>query len=176
MAVRVQDILEQTFVPLLNSLDAILAKAELFAEERQVDLVNARLTPDMFTLAQQVQIATYFARETPRRLQGHAAAPDIGEPATTLDGMRRQVSDALEALSALSPADFDGAEAQQCTIEPTGLDLYFDMTGEPFLLRWSLPNFHFHVTVAYAILRKEGLDIGKRDYLGSFDAFRRMKS
>jgi len=83
----------QGFVPLLHSLDAILEKAATYAEEKRLDLVNARLAPDMFTLAQQIQIATYFARETPSRLMGREAAFDIGEAATTIEGMRKQVAD-----------------------------------------------------------------------------------
>jgi len=166
----------QGFVPLLHSLDAILEKAATYAEEKRLDLVNARLAPDMFTLAQQIQIATYFARETPSRLMGREAAFDIGEAATTIEGMRKQVSDALASLALLDASAFDGAGTRRCTIEPPNVDFYFDMSGDEFLLRWSLPNFYFHLVIAYAILRKEGLAIGKLDYLGSIEEFRRSKA
>ena len=169
-------IVHGTLTPMLRSFDAILEKAAAYADEKGLDLVNARLAPDMFTLAQQVQIATYFARETPSRLTGQKAALDIGEPATSFDGMRKQVADALAALATLEPVAFEAAETRRYTIEPAKADFMFDMPFEPFLLRWSLPNFYFHLVIAYAILRKEGLEIGKLDYLGSFDEFKRLKA
>jgi hypothetical protein len=169
-------IVKGTLTPMLKSLDAILEKAAAFADEKGLDLVNARLAPDMFTLAQQVQIACYFARETPSRLTGQQAALDIGEAATSIDGMREQVAEALAIVATLEPVAFEGAESRHYTIEPRNADFMFDMPFEPFLLRWSLPNFYFHLVIAYAILRKEGLDIGKLDFLGSFDDFKRPKA
>ena len=105
-----------------------------------------------------------------RTFTGACVKAELGE------GMRKQVSDALASLALLDASAFDGAGTRRCTIEPPNVDFYFDMSGDEFLLRWSLPNFYFHLVIAYAILRKEGLAIGKLDYLGSIEEFRRSKA
>jgi hypothetical protein len=175
MTVSVQSVVAHSFAPMLRSLDAILDKATAFAEEKGIDLVNARLAPDMFTLAQQVQIATYFARETPSRLKGASPAGDMGEAATSIAGMREQIAAALEVLRAAGDDPYDGADERDCSIDIPNADMTFAMNGTQYLLRWSLPNFYFHLVTAYDILRSEGLEIGKREYLAGAGEFMRPK-
>jgi len=174
MGASIRSIIQQSYAPMLKAFDSILEKAADFAGAKQTDLANARLAPDMFTLAQQVQIATYFAREIPERLTTGDSIGELGDPPTSIDGMRQRVAEALEALGAASDR-LEEAGTVRCVIEPGGRDIAFEMNGEEYLLRWSLPNFYFHLVTAYGILRKQGVEIGKIDYLASNVEFMRPR-
>ena len=147
----------ETFAGRLRSLSEILAKAGEAADPR------ARLAPDMFTLAQQVQLACFHAANGAALLTGEAAV-DMGEPDATPPELKTRIDRTVAALEALSPAAFAGAEDRPIVIPgPPGME--FHMTGLEFLRDWALPHFYFHLVTAYDILRHAGIQIGKRDYL-----------
>jgi uncharacterized protein len=175
MTLSVHTVLTQSMEPMLRSLDGILDKAATHAEATGADLVNARLAPDMYTLAQQVQIVCYFARETPKRLTGGAASEGMGEVETSLAGLKRQVAEALDGLRAVSGSGLEEGLDRDCTF-PVPQGMRFELNGEQFLLRWALPNFYFHLVTAYGILRKEGVELGKPDYMSSAHEFIRTEA
>ena len=156
-----------SFVPMLESLSAILDNAS-------PDMTEARLAPDMFTLAQQVMMACHFALDAAARLTGQPAH-EIGEPRATLAALKAQIADTLATLRAVKPAAFDGAETRDCAIDIPG-NMVIALDGETFLRAWALPHFYFHVVTAYDILRHQGVTLGKQDYLSQVGAFIRPKT
>lgn len=171
MKISMHTMAVDSFTPMLESLSAWIDKGAAHAAEQQLDLASARLAPDMFTLAQQVQLSCYHAADAVARLTGKP--PTAPPPApTTLAGMKQLIADTLEALSRTSPSDFDGAEERDCSMQtPRGSVLILD--GLQFLRAWSLPHFYFHVVTAYDILRHNGVAIGKQDYLSQVGRFMR---
>jgi len=163
MKISMHNMAVGTFVPLMESFSAILDKAIPYADSTGKDLVNARLAPDMFTLAGQVQVFCHMALDGVARLTGQ---PPVERPEaeTTLPGLKAQVEQAIEQVKAAPPAAFEGAEERACTIELPG-DMIIDFDGLQFLRLWSLAHFYFHIVTAYDILRAEGLEIGKIDFL-----------
>jgi uncharacterized protein len=154
------------FLQMLNSLSAILAKAEAFAAERKIDpavLLAWRLAPDMFPLARQVQIATDLAKGCCARLAG-VEVPKYADDETTFANFRARIARTIEFVQGFEPGDIDGSEERDITITAGSRELRFK--GQQYLAHFALPNFYFHVTTAYAILRHCGLPIGKRDFLG----------
>ncbi len=162
-----------SFVPMLESLSACLDKGAVHAAAQGLDLVNARLAPDMFTLAQQVQQACHAATDCTSRLTGKGAA--VREEAeTTHAGLTAQIARTVEALGRVPEAAFAGAEERDCSIEIPG-DIVIAMNGLQLLRAWALPHFYFHVVTAYDILRHNGVEIGKKDYVSQVGAFIRPK-
>jgi hypothetical protein len=158
-----------SFVPMLESLTGWLDKGAAHAEANKLDLVNARLAPDMYTLAQQVQVACHLACDAAARLTG--GAPAIREDVeTTLPGIKAQIARTIDHLRSVPAAAFDGAEERDCSV-PIPDNLVIAMDGLRFLRAWSLPQFYFHVVTAYDILRHSGVVIGKRDYLSQLIGF-----
>ena len=154
------------FTRTLGALDAILDKAAAYAEARKIDpavLLNARLSPDMFAFTRQVQIATDHAKGAPARLAG-LPVPSFEDTEKTFPELKARVGKTLAFLGALKPQQIDGSEGRDITLEVGGQDMAFK--GQDYLLHFALPNFYFHATTAYAILRNNGLDIGKRDFMG----------
>lgn len=155
-----------TFRPALASLAKILDKAEAYAQARKIDpaaLTTARLFPDMFALARQVQLTTDFAKGAGARLAG-IDVPRFEDTETTFPELRARIAKTADFLSTLTPAQFDGSDTRQITLTVGGQPRTYG--GADYLLRFALPNFYFHMTTAYNILRHNGLDIGKRDFLG----------
>lgn len=154
---------------MLGSLDAILTKAEKHVAEKKIEptaLTQLRLFPDMFPLSRQVQIACYFARGIGTELTG-AELPKSEQEADTFAGMHALIAHTLSAVGVLTPAQFDGSEKREVAVHPgTPYEAHFN--GEQYLLHYAMPQFFFHVTTVYALLRHAGLDIGKRDFVGSF--------
>jgi hypothetical protein len=147
----------ETFAARLRSLSEILAKAGDAANPQ------ARLAPDMFTLAHQVQLACFHAANGAAQLMGQAAVA-MGEPDATAPELKTRIDRTVAALDALNPAAFASAEDRSIVIPgPPGME--FHMSGREFLRDWALPHFYFHLVTAYDILRHEGVPIGKRDYL-----------
>ena len=155
------------FRQMLTALKAILAQADAQAAAKSMEpdaYLQARLYPDMFPLVKQVQIAADFARGVSARL--------AGVEAPSFEGKERSFAD-LDALLALTltfldgvPASgFEGSETKEIVLRP-GTPKEKKMNGEAYLAHYGLPQFFFHVTTAYAILRHNGLAIGKRDYMG----------
>lgn len=154
-----------TFVRMLKNLSAMLGKAEAHTKTKNYDptvLVTARLAPDMFTLARQVQIATDHAKGAMARLAGHV--PEAMEDTeTTLAQLQARIAKTIALVEAYKPEQLVGAETREITIKIPNAELKF--SGIDYLNTWALPNFYFHVTTAYAILRHNGVDLGKRDFL-----------
>lgn len=163
-----------SFVSMLESLSALLDKGEAFANGKSLDLVNARRAPDMYTLAQQVILACYNAKDGTARLTGTPwAAPD--EAGKTMAELKAQIAATVKSLRAGPAAAFEGAEERDCSIEPPNTNIVIAMDGLQFLRAWALPHFYFHVVTAYDILRHCGVSIGKQDYLLQIGAFVRPK-
>jgi len=157
-----------TFVPMLESLTEWLDRGVAHASSNDRSLADARLAPDMYTLAQQVQLACHHATDAVARLTGNAPATMEG-PDTTLAGAKAQIDRTLARRRDVSPADFDGADERDCSI-PIGNGMAIVMDGLSFLRACALPHFHFHAVTAYDILRHEGVGLGKQDYLSQVGA------
>jgi hypothetical protein len=154
-----------TFTPLLHNLSGLLDKGAEHAAANKLDietLLGARLALDMFPLMRQVQTACDHAKGALARLTG-GTAPCFEDNEKTLPELKARIAKTIDYLATFSPADFDGAAdriirfpLQGATVEMTGLQLLRD---------WSLPNFYFHVVTAYDILRHNGVNLGKRDFM-----------
>ena len=167
MAVSMYQASVPAFVQMLSSLAAILDKAEAYAAERKIDpavLLGWRLAPDMFALARQVQIATDHAKGCCARLAG-VEVPKYADEETTFADLRARVARTIDFVRSFEPSDIDVSEDRGITITAGGRELRFK--GQQYLVNFVLPNFYFHVTTAYNILRHCGLPIGKRDFMGA---------
>ena len=154
------------FDQMLKGLQGVLAKGEAWAEHRKIDpavLLASRLAPDMFALTRQVQIATDGIKGCVSRLAG-VEIPKYEDIETSFGELRVRITNTSQFINSLSIADIDASTEKPITITVQKNDLHF--TGQSYLLHWAWPNVSFHVTTAYAILRHNGVDIGKRDYLG----------
>lgn len=157
------------FVRTLTNLKAILEKAARYAESRKIDqaaLLKARLFPDMFDLARQVQIATDFARGTPARLAG-VEPPSFTDDEATFAELISRIERTIAYVGTLKQSDIDGSETREIVRPLRGEPHKF--TGVNYLLQFALPNFFFHAATAYDILRHNGLEIGKADFIGVLD-------
>ncbi len=156
-----------TFIRVLNNLCAILEKAAAHAEAKKIDpavLTNSRLYPDMLPLARQIHIATDQAKGCGARLAG-IEPPKFEDTEATFPELIARIQKTINFLDTLKPEQIDGSEKKTITLQVRNNTLTFE--GMPYLLNFALPNFYFHVTTAYDILRHCGVEIGKRDYLGA---------
>ena len=156
------------FIRMLGNLKGILEKAAAHAAAKKIDesaLLGARLFPDMFPLTRQVQIATDFARGTSARLSG-VEPPAVEDKEQSFAELMARVDVAIAYVKSLPAAKFEGAEARQITRKVRGVDKSF--AGTDYLFQYSLPNFYFHLTTTYAILRHNGVEVGKGDFVGTF--------
>ena len=154
------------FTQMLTALRAILAQADAHATARSIEpdaLLQARLFPDMFPLLKQVQVACDNAKGGAARLAG-VAVPVHEDSEKTFAELDARIDKTIAFINSLRPARFEGAEDRKIELTFPGLTLNF--TGLSYLNTFVLPNFYFHVTTVYAILRHNGIDIGKRDFLG----------
>ena len=152
----------------LNALSGILDKAEAFARTKKVDdavLMALRLAPDMFPLSRQVQIAADQAKNASARLAG-VNPPGFDDNETTIEELRRRVQKTVGFIQSLDRAEIDASSERQITF-PLGATNKGQMSGADYLNHFALPNFYFHLTTAYAILRHCGVDLGKFDFLGT---------
>ena len=155
------------FLQGLGAVAAVLAKAELFAGAKKFDaavLLSARLAPDMFPLSRQVQIACDFAKSTAARLAG-VEVPSWKDDEKTIADLRGRIAKTLDYVRSFKPGQIDGSEERDVTITLAGKPII--LKGQPYLVHFVLPNFYFHCTAAYAILRHNGVELGKRDFMGS---------
>ena len=153
------------FVHGLTALAALLDKAREHAAAAGYDvavLLDARLYPDMFPLRRQVQLATDFAKGGAARLAG-AEVPRWEDNEVGFDEVRARIAKALAFLASLPAAQFEGGEARAIELKTPRQTFHF--SGADFLLRWALPNFYFHLTTAYNLLRHNGVPVGKLDFL-----------
>ena len=155
------------FTQMLNSLSAILKKAAAHAEAKKIDpsiFINARLAPDMFALARQVQITTDHAKGASARLAG-VEIPAFQDTETTFEELQARITKTLDFIKSLKPAQFDGAENRDVKLKIGPQEMTFK--GSVYLFHFAYPNFYFHASTAYDILRHNGVDVGKRDFIGS---------
>jgi hypothetical protein len=154
------------YTQFLTSLSAILKKAAAHAEAKKIDpsvLINARLSPDMFALARQVQIATDHAKGSLARLAG-VEIPAYADTEATFDELEARIQKTLAFVKTFKPEQIDGTEGKEIVL--TFGTQKFPFNGQTYLIQFALPNFYFHTTMAYAILRENGVEIGKRDFMG----------
>jgi uncharacterized protein len=150
----------------LEQLAHILAKGAAHAEAKKIDpgvFVNARLAPDMLALARQVQIASDNAKGCAARLAG-AEVPSYADTETTFPDLQARIAKTIAFVKGFTAAQVDGSEDRAITLKIGGNEMKF--TGTDYLFKLVLPNFYFHVTTAYDILRHHGVELGKPDYLG----------
>ena len=154
------------FVPMLRNLGKILEKAEGYAAAKKVEagvIEGLRLAPDMLSFARQVQLASDFAKNSTARLAG-IEAPKFEDNEKTLEELKARVAKTIDWLGTVQASQLEGAESRHIVIPLRTRTL--EMDGLPFLQKWALPNFYFHVTTAYALLRHVGVEVGKQDFLG----------
>ncbi len=154
---------------ILTSLSAVLDKAEAHCQAAKIApavLVQTRLFPDMLPLAKQVQIASDHAKGCAARLAG-LEPPAFADSETTLLELKERVAKTIDYLATVTAAQLDGSETRDIRLKVGGNELTF--SGQHYLLGFALPNFYFHVTTAYAILRSNGVPLGKRDFLGKLN-------
>jgi hypothetical protein len=155
------------FIRMLNNLAAVLDKGAAYAEAKKIEpsvLINARLYPDMLPLVKQVQIAADGAKGAAARLAGQEP-PKYEDAEITFTDLKARIQKTIAYLNAFKPEQIDGSEEKTITLQIRGNAVKFE--GLAYLLNHATPNFYFHVTTAYDILRHNGVEIGKADYLGT---------
>ncbi len=158
-----------TFNQLLGGLKAVLSKAEAHALARNIQpdaLLQARLFPDMFTLLRQVQVACDFAKSVSARLAG-VEVPAYEDSETSFSDLQARIAKTLAFVNGLSAQQFEGSDRREIVTQ-AGTPKEKRFSGQSYLLNYGLPHFYFHVTSAYAILRSNGVEVGKKDYIGSY--------
>lgn len=167
MKISVQAVSVDLFTLSLTNLSALLEKGLAHATARKFDpsvLVGSRLAPDMFPLSRQVQIACDLAKNACARLAG-LEPPRFEDNEKTIEELRARIARTIEYIKGIPTSALEGSEDRDIRI-PAGPDKFLDFKGLDFVQRWAIPNVFFHITTAYAILRHNGVEIGKRDFLG----------
>lgn len=155
------------FLQMLKAYDTVLTKAEANAAERKIDpavLFAARLAPDMFPLSKQVQLATDHAKGAPSRLAGREV-PRYEDNEATFADLHQRLGKTMDYLKGFKEAEFAGSAERTITMKIGGNDMSFP--GTQYLNHFALPNFYFHVTTGYDILRHNGVPLSKRDFMGA---------
>ncbi len=150
----------------LTNLSTILKKGECYVDAKKIEhgvLLNARLFVDMYPLTRQVQIATDMSKGAAARLAG-VEIPKYEDNETTFVELQARIAKTIAFLDTIKPEQLEGSETREVTITVRKIDLKF--TGQAYLLNWVTPNVYFHVTTAYNILRHNGVELGKADFLG----------
>ncbi len=151
---------------MFGSISAVLDKAAAQAAERKIDptvLVNDRLAPDMLPLSAQIQIMTDQAKGCAARLAG-IDIPAFADTEKTIDELKARIAKTVDFVKSLTPDQINGAEDREVVLKIGGNDL--KLKGSQYFFHFFLPNFYFHATTAYDILRHNGIQIGKRDFIG----------
>jgi hypothetical protein len=157
------------FKQMLTALQAVLTQAAEHVATKSIEpdaILQARLYPDMFPLVKQVQIATDFARGISARLAG-IEVPVFEGKEKSFDDLDALLTDTLAFLESVNASQFEGSESKEIVLRP-GTPKEKKLSGQAYLANYGLPQFFFHTTTAYAILRHSGLPIGKRDYMGAY--------
>lgn len=157
------------FQQMLGALSDVLRKGEAHAIAKGFDpgvLLQARLAPDMFPLLRQVQIACDFAKSVPARLAG-VEVPSFEDSEQSFAELQARIDKTRAFIASLDAAQFEGSEARNIVLRP-GTPKERTLSGQAYLLAYGLPQFLFHVTTSYALLRHNGVEIGKRDFMGSY--------
>ncbi len=154
---------------LLTAMSDVLKKAEVHATEKNIEpnaLLQARLFPDMFPLIRQVQIAADFTKGAVSRMAG-VDVPSWADTETTFADLQALIKKALDYVGSFKPEQFANSETREIVLRP-GTPKEKKLEGRVYLLQYALPQFFFHVTTTYAILRHNGVEIGKRDFMGAY--------
>lgn len=165
MAISMYDASVPAFQKHLGALDAILDKAAIYAEAKKIEpavLLNARLYPDMFDMKRQVQLACDFAKGAAARL-ANLPVPSHPDTETTIPELKARIAKVLAFIESIKPGEMEGSEGRSITLKVGPNDMTFK--GADYLQGFALPNFYFHAATAYGILRHNGLEIGKRDFM-----------
>ncbi len=163
------NIYDNTVPVLLHNLKAlakVLRKGEKHCEDKKIDkavMLGMRLAPDMFSLTRQAQLVTDFAKGCGARLGG-VAVPSYADDETTFEGLQARIEKCMAFLESLDKAGFEGADLRELTLKMGGRDL--TLTGQDYVNNAALPNLYFHMTTAYNILRHNGVELGKSDFMG----------
>jgi uncharacterized protein len=155
------------FVQILTALSGVLDKGQAYATAKKFDpaiLLTARLSPNMFPLSRQVQIACDFAKGASARLAG-AEVPSWPDHEKTFAELQERIRKTTDFVQTFKAAQIDGSEDRDVKVSIAGQPVSFK--GQPYLIQFVLPNFYFHTTMAYAILRHNGVELGKRDFVGA---------
>ncbi|MDX8464718.1 DUF1993 family protein [Mesorhizobium sp. VK23B] len=166
MTISMYDISVAVFSARLKALASVLSLAEQNAADRKIDpqvFLTARLAPDMFALTRQVQIATDHAKGAPSRLAGREV-PKYEDNESSFEELHARIAKTLDHLATFSAADLDGSEERTIELRLAGREV--SMGGLQYLLNAAMPNFYFHITTAYDILRHNGVPLGKSIFLG----------
>lgn len=157
------------FQQMLGSLKFILQKAQTHAAEKKIDdqvFLQARLAPDMFPLIRQVQIAADFAKSVAGRL-ANVELPEFADTEVSFEDLQQRLDKTLSFLASLDQGKLEGSEKLEIILRP-GTPKEKKLQGDNYLFAYGLPQFFFHVTTTYAILRHHGVDLGKKDYMGQY--------
>ena len=152
----------------LTALKGVLAKGAAHAEAKKIDesvFLSSRLSPDMFPLMRQVQIAADFGKGPVARLAG-VEVPKYDDTEATFAELAARIDKTLAFVGTFTAAQIDGQEDRDIQLTIAGNPVNFK--GQPYLLHFAIPNLYFHMSMAYAILRHNGVDVGKRDFIGGF--------
>lgn len=161
------DAVVPAYLQMLNSLTGLLTKAEAHCAAKKIDpsvLLGSRLFPDMLPLSKQVQLVSDFAAKGCARLT-HSEVPSMPDTETSFAELKQRLAKTIDYVKSFKPEQFEGADVKDVTF-PAGPDRSMTLKGQQFFSSVSLPNFYFHVTTAHGILRHNGVEIGKRDFLG----------
>ncbi len=154
------------FLQILGSLSGILTKAEAYCTAKKIEpqvLLGARLYPDMLPLSKQIQLASDFAAKGCARLT-HSEVPSTPDTEKSFEELRQRLAKTIDYLKTFKPAQFEGADTRDITF-PVGPNT-MTLKGQQFLNNFAFANFYFHAATAHGILRHNGVEIGKRDFLG----------
>ena len=166
MSLSMSSVGTASFLTTLGALSKILDKAAAHCAAKKIDpsvILQMRLAPDMFAFVKQVQIACDFAKNTVGRLTGEP--PKFPDEEKSFDDLKARIAKTVDYVKSIAPAALDGAEEKDVTF-PIGPQNTMTLKGAQYLIGFALPNFYFHATTAYDILRQIGVEIGKRDFLG----------
>ena len=161
------DAVVPAYLQMLNSMIGLLTKAEAHCAAKKIDpsvMLGSRLFPDMLPLSKQIQLVSDFATKGCARLT-HSEVPSNPDTEKTFEELKQRLARTIDYVKSFKPEQFEGADTKDVTF-PTGPDKTTTLKGQQFLSAFSLPNFYFHATTAHGILRHNGVEIGKRDFMG----------
>lgn len=167
MTISMYDLTVPTVTHMLKAMSRILDKAEAHCTARKIDpqaILSDRLYPDMLPFNRQIHLASDFAKGMSARLAG-AAVPSFPDEEKTFAELRARIAKTLDFIAALKPEQFDGAENRTIVIKAGGRE--FSFPGAQYLQGFAIPNFYFHLATAYGILRCNGVELGKLDFMGA---------
>lgn len=162
------DAVVPAYLQMLNSLTGLLTKAEAHCEAKKIQpevLLGARLYPDMLPLSKQIQLVSDFAAKGCARVT-HSEVPSTPDTEKTFGELKQRLANTIAYVKTYKPEQFEGADKKEVTF-PAGPDRSITVSGQQFISSFSFPNFYFHAATAHGILRHNGVEIGKRDFLGA---------